>query len=154
MAAGLVLAARDMTAERQRAAALDRTHHLHLVEADVARVGNTPRRTMVAEDVRDLQSWTRHSAGAISPAVALFWFVDLPARLVADRAGSRRQRSYRWRHACSVPSPRTWHGPEALEIARISMPRSNRWVAKLCRNECSVTAFLMPAAPPSRGTGG
>jgi hypothetical protein len=49
-----------MTAERHRAAALDRTHHLHLVEADVARVGNTPRRTVIAEDVRDLQSWTRH----------------------------------------------------------------------------------------------
>jgi hypothetical protein len=26
----------------------------------VARVGNTPRRTVIAEDVRDLQSWTRH----------------------------------------------------------------------------------------------
>ena len=60
MAARAVLAARDMTTERQGAAALDRTHHLHLVEADVARVGNTPRRTVIAQDVRDLQSWTRH----------------------------------------------------------------------------------------------
>jgi hypothetical protein len=49
-----------MTAERQGAAALDRTHHLHLVETDVARVGNTPRRTVIAQDIRDLQSWTRH----------------------------------------------------------------------------------------------
>ena len=32
-----VLAARDMAAERRRAAALDGRHHLQLVEADVAR---------------------------------------------------------------------------------------------------------------------
>ena len=34
---GAVLAARDMAAERRRAAALDGRHHLQLVEADVAR---------------------------------------------------------------------------------------------------------------------
>src|SRR5258708_1695465 len=28
----------------------------------------------------------------------------------------------------------------------ISVPRSSRWVAKLWRNECSVTLFLIPAA--------
>src|SRR6516164_11178652 len=28
----------------------------------------------------------------------------------------------------------------------MSVPRSSRWVAKLWRNECSVTAFLIPAA--------
>src|SRR4030088_1647022 len=33
------LAARDMPAERDCAAALDRTHDLHLVEADVAGIG-------------------------------------------------------------------------------------------------------------------
>jgi hypothetical protein len=56
-----VLAARDMAAERRGAAALDRTHHLHLVEADVPRFGCAPRRPVVAEDVRDLQYWTGHS---------------------------------------------------------------------------------------------
>jgi hypothetical protein len=54
------LAARDMTAERRGAAALDRTHDLQLVEADVSGIGATPRRPMVAEDIRDLQHWTGH----------------------------------------------------------------------------------------------
>ena len=51
-----VLAALDMAAERRRAAALDRRHHLHLAEADMAGIGATPRRSVVAEDIRDLQS--------------------------------------------------------------------------------------------------
>ena len=60
-----VLAARDMAAERRRAAALDRAHHLHLVEADVAGIGTAPRRPVVAEDIRDLQRWTGHGRRAL-----------------------------------------------------------------------------------------
>ena len=60
MAARRVLAARDMSAERCRATALDRTHHLQLVEAHMPAVGLTPSRTVIAEDVRDLQSWSSH----------------------------------------------------------------------------------------------
>jgi hypothetical protein len=60
MAARRVFAARDMAAERRRAAALDRTHHLQLVEAHMAAVGLTPGGTVIAEDVRDLQSWSNH----------------------------------------------------------------------------------------------
>ena len=52
-----------MAAERRRAAALDRTHDLHLAEADVAGIGAPPRRPVVAEDIRDLQRWTRHGRG-------------------------------------------------------------------------------------------
>src|SRR5437660_10655009 len=59
---GAVFAARHMATERCRAAALDRTHHLHLVEADVSGIGTTPRRSVVAEDIRDLQRWTGHGA--------------------------------------------------------------------------------------------
>jgi hypothetical protein len=55
-----VLAARDMAAERRRAAALDGRHHLQLVEADVAGIGSAPRRSVVAEDIRNLQRWTGH----------------------------------------------------------------------------------------------
>jgi hypothetical protein len=51
-----------MTPERRRAAALDRAHHLHLAEAHMTRIGTTPCGAEVAEDVRDLQSWTRHEA--------------------------------------------------------------------------------------------
>ena len=55
-----VLAARNMPAERRCPAALDRTHHLHLATADVPLVGFTPRGAVIAENVRDLQSWTLH----------------------------------------------------------------------------------------------
>src|SRR5207245_1665301 len=57
---GTVLAARDMAAESCRAAALDRRHHLELAEAHMAGIGLTPCRTMVAEDIRDLQRRARH----------------------------------------------------------------------------------------------
>jgi len=57
---GAVLAARDMSAERRRTAVLDGAHHLELEQADVTAVGMTPRGPVVAEDVRDLQSWTGH----------------------------------------------------------------------------------------------
>src|SRR6266705_482261 len=60
MAARRVLAARDMPAERRRATALDRTYHLQLVEAHMPAVGLTPSRAVIAEDVRDLQSWSSH----------------------------------------------------------------------------------------------
>jgi len=55
------LAARDMPAERDCAAALDRTHDLQLLEAHMPAVGLAPSRTVVAEDVCDLQSWSNHS---------------------------------------------------------------------------------------------
>src|SRR5262249_42460879 len=60
MAARRVLAACDVAAERRRAAALDGTHHLQLVGAHMAAVGLTPSGTVVAKDVRDLQSWSNH----------------------------------------------------------------------------------------------
>src|SRR4029077_12788355 len=57
---GAVFAARDMPAEGRRAAALDRRHCLQLAEAHVAGVGLAPRRSVVAEDIRDLQNRTPH----------------------------------------------------------------------------------------------
>ncbi len=60
MGARRVLAALDMTAERRRAAALDRAHHLQLVEARMAAVGLAPRGTVLAEDVRELQDRSDH----------------------------------------------------------------------------------------------
>jgi len=60
VAARRVLAARHMTAERRRAAALDCAHHLQLVEAHVAAVGLAPRRTVLTEDVRELQNGSNH----------------------------------------------------------------------------------------------
>ena len=60
MAARRVLAARDVAAERHRAAALDCAHHLQLVEAHMAAVGFAPSGAVVAEDVRDLQNGSNH----------------------------------------------------------------------------------------------
>src|SRR6516165_2115360 len=64
MAARCVLAARDMPAERRRATALDRAHHLQLVEAHMPAVGLTPSRAVIAQDVRDLQSRSSHGRQA------------------------------------------------------------------------------------------
>ena len=66
-----LLAARDMPAERRRAAALDRRHHLQLVEAHMAGIGLTPRRSMAAEDIRDLQRRTRHARRALGGRLGL-----------------------------------------------------------------------------------
>jgi hypothetical protein len=55
-----VLAARDMTAERRGAAALDRRHDLQLAEAHMAGIGAAPGGPVVAEDIRDLQSGPDH----------------------------------------------------------------------------------------------
>jgi hypothetical protein len=63
---GAALEARHMTAERRCAAVLDGRHHLHLVEADVTDVGAPPRRSVVAEDIRNLQGRTGHGAGSHS----------------------------------------------------------------------------------------
>src|SRR6202035_3864012 len=82
--------------------ALDRTHDLHLVEADVAGIGAPPRRPVVAEDIRDLESWTGHGR-ALKPAAApcLSSWASCAAR-TASRVGSRWRRSCRWPRACST----------------------------------------------------
>src|SRR5262245_55869689 len=54
-----------MPTKRGRAAALDRSHELELVETDVPGIGSAPRRPVVAEDVRDLQRWTGHGRGRL-----------------------------------------------------------------------------------------
>ena len=68
---GAVFAARDMPAEGRRAAALDRRHYLQLAEAHVAGIGLAPRRSVIAEDIRDLQNRASHDrrayAGGLSP---------------------------------------------------------------------------------------
>src|SRR5882672_2108138 len=106
MAARCVLAARDMAAERRCTTALDRTHHLQLVEAHMPAVGLTPSRTVVAENVRDLQSWSSHGRrryGAGGAARA-----DPPG-------GSRSWQSVRSPRDCSGLSSRAWNVRATLE---------------------------------------
>lgn len=70
---GAVFAARDMAAERRRAAARDGRHHLQLVEADVPGIGSAPSEAVVAENIRDLQRWTGHGRRPLRPRL------DFPA---------------------------------------------------------------------------
>src|SRR6267142_4981798 len=87
IAAIRVLAACDMPAERRGATALDRTHHLHLLEAHMPAVGIAPGRTVIAENVRDFQSWSSHGRrryGAAGSALS---------RLARRRRGALRSSS-------------------------------------------------------------
>jgi len=45
-----------VSAERRRAAALDRTHDLQRAETHLAAIGITPSGAMLAKQIRDLQS--------------------------------------------------------------------------------------------------
>jgi len=78
---GAALAACDMAAERSRAAALDRRHHLELVEADMAGIGLPPCRTMVAEDVRDLERQAGHGRRVLRRRWAFLIWIGLLAGL-------------------------------------------------------------------------
>src|SRR6266852_2843229 len=77
-----VLAARDMAAERCRAAALDRRHHLELAEADMAGIGLAPCRSMAAQDIRNLQLWTCQERRALGGRLALGLVLSLRLGLV------------------------------------------------------------------------
>ena len=85
MAALVVLAARDMPAERCRAAVLDRRHHLELAEADMAGVGLAPRRSMAAEDIRNLQPWTYQQCCALGRRLGLGLLLGLVLDVVLLR---------------------------------------------------------------------
>src|SRR6516165_6566400 len=122
IATGRVLAAHDVAAEGCRAAVLDRRHDLQLAEADMAGIGRTPCRPVVAEDIRDLQRRTRPRA--VRPAAGLShsrsWRASWRASCwpsceaaTAGRAGSRFGRSCRWRRGCNAPSYPTCGVPEA-----------------------------------------
>ena len=76
-----IFAASHMAAERRRATALDGRHHLHLVEADVTDIGTTPRRSVVAEDIRDLQHRARHDRGPLRRRLVFPVLLGLLARL-------------------------------------------------------------------------
>ena len=57
-----ILAACNMAAESGGATALDGRHDLQLLEAHMTGIGFAPRRSVLAEDIRDLQRWARHSS--------------------------------------------------------------------------------------------
>src|ERR1700758_4821069 len=111
VAARGVLAACDVPPERRRATALDRTHHLQLREAHMPLIGLTPSRAVIAEDVRDLQSWSSHGRrGATAPAASycLASHACGAARLGLP-GGSRPWQSVRSPRDCSGLSSRAWN---------------------------------------------
>src|SRR5258706_15721600 len=113
IAAVLVLAARDMAAERCRAAVLDRRHHLELAEADMAGIGLAPCWSVAAEDIRDLQRWTGQDVGRYAGGWSFRSSWASCEAATAGRAGSRCQQSCRWRRAYSALSYPTCRDPEA-----------------------------------------
>lgn len=79
-----VVTTRNVSTERRRPATLDRTHHLHLLEADVTTVSSTPCVSVVAEDIRNLQRSPGHDRRR------LLWRLILLApeqRQLIERAG-------------------------------------------------------------------
>src|ERR1700704_5804908 len=98
-----LLAARDMPAESRGAAALDRRHHLQLAEAHMAGIGPAPCRAVVAEDIRNLQRWTRHEEPRVRRAAR-------PSRPYGRYApaGSRLPESSWWRRVYRAPWYRAW----------------------------------------------
>src|SRR4029077_12404811 len=132
MAARHVLATCDVPAERCRAAALDRTHHLQLIEADMAAVGLAPSGTVVAEGVRDLRAGRTTTDGAIAPAAPQCLALRAcGAARSGARAGSRSWRSFRSPRDCSAPLSRacrvqaTPESPECLCRPRADGLRRN-----------------------------
>ena len=81
MATGAILTARNMPAERRCAAALDGTHHLQLPEAHMTTIGVTPAKSVIAENVRDLQSKTGHGPALLRRRSLLAALLALAARL-------------------------------------------------------------------------
>src|SRR6516225_3666990 len=92
MAARGILAACDMPAERCRATALDRTHHLQLLEAHMGAIGLTPSRAVIAEDVRDLQSWSSHGRRVLRcRRLLIVWLRTPAARRVQTLQGAQEK---------------------------------------------------------------
>ena len=79
-----------MAAERRGAAALDRAHHLQLIEAHMAAVGRTPSGTVAAEDVGDLQSRSSHEPAALLRRR----FLDGSSRTLAWRRAQTGERAF------------------------------------------------------------
>src|SRR6516164_523575 len=155
MAARRVLAARDISAERRRATALDRIHHLQLVEAHMPAVGVTPSRTVIAENVRDLQSWSSHGRGATASAAprCLASHACGAARL-GHRAGSRSWRSARSQRGCSGPSSpasRVRAAPESRECPCRAQADGSRSCGEAYAERAFYAAPLLwlPAEQPS-----
>src|SRR5262245_26211671 len=109
--AALVLAARNMPAERRRAAALDCTHDLQLLEADMAAIGFAPSGAMVAEAPGGRRARARDREGTQGTMYAA-------EQEYAERPRCLGRRTARLPRSTIVPE-RTWR---PFECARCALP--------------------------------
>ena len=113
----------------------------------MAGIGFTPSRSMVAENVRNLQNWTDHQRRVSSGRlVRLVDKMIERAGDVADRIG-RDLRIARCRVEFGMSK-------QHLDHAHLDV-LLKRWVAKLCRSVCGRYVLLDPGSLRSRvaGTG-
>src|SRR6185503_4314655 len=112
-----------------------------LVEAHMSCVGQAPSGTVVAEDVRNLQSWTGHEAGVTSPTACPCLVSSLSWARSTCRAGSRRMRLDPWPRERSAPSFPTCRDRAALEL------REYRYRVRAgASRSCGVTCAASPAS--------
>src|ERR1700674_3645240 len=111
IAARRVLAARNMAAERRRAAALDRCHHLQLVAAHVTGIGLAPCRSVIAEDIRNLQCRTGQDRRPLCRWLVRLILPALLGLLVLLRQQVERALD---RRAHAAPSSPVWSVPATL----------------------------------------
>ena len=110
-------------------------------------IGSAPGGAVAMEDVCDLQPRAAHGRRA-----TLRLSVSPRSAARAGRAGWSRCGSWCWRRGCNsaVVSSLAW--PSSTWMMRMSVSCSSRWVAKLCRNVCGDTRFLIPAASAAAWT--
>src|SRR6266853_3658383 len=102
-AVATILAAFDMATESSRTAALDGRHHLELAQAQMPSIGPAPSRSVVMEDVSDLQPWAAHRRRA-----RLRLSASPRAAAQAGRAGWSRCGSWWWQRGCKALWSPAW----------------------------------------------
>ena len=130
-----LLTALDMPAERRGTAALDRRHHLQLVEANVTGVGRAPRRSVTTEDIRDLQLRTGHGRRRLRlrllRAARLFAFLrsflwSFPKLLAWLRQRTKLARVHVFDHTLTQRGDSLGCHRQRLSWMRLLTPRSSR----------------------------
>src|ERR1700751_5004893 len=122
-AVATILATLDVSAERGRAALLDRRHDLELTQAHMSGIGSAPVGSMAMKDVGALQPRAAHGRPAACRVAVS------PRSMGRDgRVGWLQPGSWYWRHGCKAPWCRVWHDPEVSESREYQhLARGGAW---------------------------